>query len=131
MYKSTTVRAALIQNIVDSSNISILVSIVIALVLSYIQSEVIPYLTIIIWFSAFIAVAVPRAIMNYNYTRFCVAHDNEINSRLLKLRIGILTTACIWGAASYLLFPANYPDHQLFLIFMIAGLTSGAVVTFY
>ncbi len=130
MFKSTTVRAALIQHIVEASTISIFVSIVVALVLFYVQSEVIPYATAVIWFTAFIAAALFRAIMSFHFRRFCATAEREINSRLLNLRIGILSTATIWGAASYLFFPTGYPDHQLFLIFMMAGLTSGAVVTY-
>ena len=32
--------------------------------------------------------------------------------------------------SSFLLFPVNDADHQMFLIFMLAGLTSGGVATY-
>jgi diguanylate cyclase (GGDEF)-like protein/PAS domain S-box-containing protein len=36
----------------------------------------------------------------------------------------------VWGSAGILIFPANNPEHQLFLIFMLAGLSAGSIITY-
>jgi diguanylate cyclase (GGDEF)-like protein/PAS domain S-box-containing protein len=36
----------------------------------------------------------------------------------------------VWGSASFLLFPSNNPEHQIFLVFILAGLSAGALVSY-
>ena len=41
-----------------------------------------------------------------------------------------MVSGVVWGSASFLMFPANDPEHQMFLIFMLAGLTAGGVASY-
>lgn len=48
----------------------------------------------------------------------------------LKLfRIGVIATGLSWGASALLLFPAENVPHQVFLAFVLAGISAGAVTT--
>lgn len=48
----------------------------------------------------------------------------------LKLfRLGVIATALSWGAGAILLFPAGDVSHQVFLAFVLAGVSAGAVTT--
>ncbi len=49
---------------------------------------------------------------------------------MVNFRIGVVVSGVVWGSASFLLFPANDPEHQMFLIFMLAGLTAGGVASY-
>jgi len=49
---------------------------------------------------------------------------------MMMFRFGVLVSGAVWSSASFLMYPANDPEHQMFLIFMLAGLTAGGVVSY-
>ena len=42
----------------------------------------------------------------------------------------MIVAGAVWGSAGFLLFPADHPQHVMFLIFVLAGMTAGGVVSF-
>ena len=64
----------------------------------------------------------------YQYSQ--VDDDTTIHAWLVRFRLGVLAVGVAWGSAGFLMFPNNYPQHQMFLIFMLAGLSAGGVISF-
>jgi diguanylate cyclase (GGDEF)-like protein/PAS domain S-box-containing protein len=48
----------------------------------------------------------------------------------MKFRLGVMFAGLLWGSAGFVLFPANDPPHLMFLILVLAGITSGALISY-
>jgi len=128
--KKTAIQSAQLQQLLSISNVSLVASILIATILAYMQREVIPFQVLLPWYSFMVLATLLRAVQIITYQRYAVDDDEAIHVRLVRFRLVILVASLVWGSAGFLLFPANDPQHQVFLILMLAGMTVGGVVSF-
>jgi diguanylate cyclase (GGDEF)-like protein/PAS domain S-box-containing protein len=115
--------------LLGASNVSLIASTLLAMVLAFMQHGVIASTDIIFWLALVLFVAIGRALLVRFYKRHPIENNSDHHLRLLKLRIGVVAAGLAWGFAGVLLFPPNDPQHQMFLIFMLAGLTAGGIVS--
>ncbi len=101
-----------------------------AAILAYMQREVISSTVVVAWFSLITLIMFSRAILTFAYQRSSTTSLTRTHLWRLGFRLGILISGLTWGAAGFLLFPANAPQNQLFLLFILAGLTAGAVTSY-
>lgn len=114
----------------SASYASLIIGVLLAVILAYLQRAVIAENLISDWLTLTFIVALGRGIL-IAYYKFAPAHGVEIvRSRLLKFRIGVLCAGALWGASSFLMMPAHHPQHQIFFVFIVAGLTAGAIISF-
>ena len=130
MSKKAAIQSAQLQQLLSISNVSLVASILIATILAYMQREVIPSKVLLPWYSFMVLATFLRASQIITYQRHSVDDDEAIRVRLVRFRLIILVASLVWGSAGFLLFPANDPQHQVFLILMLAGMTVGGVVSF-
>lgn len=109
---------------------SLLVSTLLAAILAYMQREAIASSVIIAWLSLLVLVSFSRAILVNAYQRSPMKDDTVTHVWLTRFRVGVLAGGLVWGSAGFLMFPAYDPEHQMFLIFMLAGLTVGGVISY-
>jgi len=110
--------------------VPLITSVILAAILAFVQREVISQTILVAWLSLITLIMVSRTILIFTYHRSSMDTKAETRHWLLMFRLGILITGVTWGAAGILLFPANYPQNQMFLIFMLAGLTAGGVTSY-
>jgi diguanylate cyclase (GGDEF)-like protein/PAS domain S-box-containing protein len=110
--------------------VSLITSTLLAAILAYMHREVIASSVVITWFSLVVLIAFSRAALVSRYRRLDLNKDIPIHIWLIRFRIGVIAVGLVWGAAGILMFPPNGPEHQMFLIFMLAGLSAGGVVAF-
>jgi diguanylate cyclase (GGDEF)-like protein/hemerythrin-like metal-binding protein/PAS domain S-box-containing protein len=120
----------LIHQLFASSNLAQITSLVLAAILVYTQHDDIDFSVSSIWFAVIVLVALLRVALVVFYKRARTAGEYSPHIWLAKFRLGVLASGLVWGAAGVLLFPAHLPDHQMFVIFMLAGLTAGAVISY-
>ncbi len=113
-----------------ASNMSLFTSAVLAAILVAMQRDVIEHGVVFAWFSLIILVMFARAALVMAYQRAPLNDDRASHVWLVRFRLGVLAAGVVWGSAGFLLFPADHPQHQMFLIFMLAGLTAGGVVSY-
>lgn len=130
MDKKIAIQAALIRQMLASSNTTIITSVLLAAVLAYMQHGVIASAAVLAWFSLIVLVSLARTILVFVYKRSPLTESSSADARLLRFRLGVLAIGLVWGAAGIVMFPPGDPDHQMFLIFMLAGLTSGGVISY-
>ena len=82
------------------------------------------------WFSLVVLVAISRAALIHAYQASITEDETSTHLWLGRYRLGVLAVGVVWGSAGFLMFPANDAQHQMFLIFMLAGLSAGGVVAF-
>lgn len=79
------------------------------------------------WLATIAATLVANAALAAVWHRGRANAANFAQRRLLPFRIAAVTTGLAWGAAALLLFPAGDALHQVFLAFIVAGVSVGGV----
>jgi diguanylate cyclase (GGDEF)-like protein/PAS domain S-box-containing protein len=119
-----------LRQMLATGNVSLSVSIFLAAILAYVQRDLIAITVLVPWFFLLLLVSLLRASVVIYFQRNPLADFAAMRMRLLQMRGLVLLCGLLWGAAGVLLFPAEDHQHQLFLIFMLAGLSLGGVISF-
>ncbi|MDD2661991.1 MAG: PAS domain S-box protein, partial [Methylococcales bacterium] len=126
---NTAIQSAQLRQLFSSSILSLITSTILALILAYMQREAIASSVILGWLSLVLLAGFSRAALVKAY--LCSKADDEATHVwLLRFRLGVLAVGVLWGSTGFLMFPAHDTQHQMFLIFMLAGLTAGGVMAF-
>lgn len=128
--KETAVKSAQIQQLFSACKVSLVSSTLLAIILAYMQREVIASPVVIIWLTLVILVAISRLLLVINFQSASMNSEEASNIWLFRFRVGVLAVGLVWGSSGYLMFTHQNPEHQMFLIFMLAGLSAGGVVSF-
>jgi len=128
--KKTALQSAQMRQLLSISNVSLLISVLIATILAYVQREVISSQILLTWYSFMVLASLLRAGQIISYQRHPSGDAAVIHTRLMSFRLVILVSSLVWGAAGWLLFPESDLQHQVFLILILAGITVGGVVSF-
>jgi len=83
-----------------------------------------------IWLLLVAGATILRIVLAESFKRTPVTDHGAIRERLMKFRLGVLVSSLIWGSAGFFLFPENSPQHQIFLIFVLGGLSAGGVIAY-
>ena len=128
--KKTAIQFEQLNQLYAVNFLPLVTSVILAAILAFVQRNVINPTVIVAWLSLITLIMVSRTLLILAYQRASTDIKAETHHWLLRFRLAILITGVTWGAAGVLLFPANYPQNQMFLIFMLAGLTAGGVTSY-
>jgi len=103
-------------------------SLIIAVVLVFLEWEVADHTLLIGWLLSMSIVIVIRLGLAYFYRDIRSESEQPLHWKESFL-IGSITAGVIWGGSSILLFPETSIPHQAFLAFIIAGVCAGAVTS--
>jgi PAS domain S-box-containing protein len=78
------------------------------------------------WFALIVVVNLPRYWLVSRYRRVSDIRPN-VAPWARGIIISNLASGLVWGAGAYVLFPETSLPHQVFLAFILAGMTAGAV----
>jgi signal transduction histidine kinase/CheY-like chemotaxis protein len=128
--KKTAIKFEQLRQLYSGNSVPLVSSAVLAGILAFMQRNVISSAVIINWFSLIALIMFSRGIISFTYQRASTDIKADTHRWLFRFRLGILASGVAWGSSGFLLFPANDPQNQLFLLFILAGLTSGAVTSY-
>jgi two-component system sensor kinase FixL len=99
-----------------------------ALILAVVQVKVIAPVIVYGWLAAMATVLLVRSALLVAWRR---RTHTTINAPcwMFRFRISVIATGLVWGAGAALLFPHGDEIHQIFLAFVIAGLSAGAITS--
>lgn len=100
-----------------------------AAILTLTQWEVISHLVLFSWLASMLLITAWRYVVVQAYRRSATrwTHPQRWDQ---WFTIGAALSGVAWGSAGVFLFPIDSVTHQVFVIFVLAGMTAGAVVTF-
>jgi diguanylate cyclase (GGDEF)-like protein/PAS domain S-box-containing protein len=104
-------------------------SLVLAIILVYVQRTVITPAILYGWLASMIALTSWRAFLISLWNKKKETGMAFVSSWRSKFRAGAIAGGLMWGASSILLFPAGDMPHQVFLSFVLAGVCAGAVTS--
>lgn len=130
MIRQVAIQAAQLERLLATNARTLTTSTLIAVVLAYVQLEVIASHVVVGWLSVLILFNILRMLIGVHQQRSPVMDESLVRRRLVLFRAGVALSGLLWGATSYLLFPAEYPQHQMFVIFVLTGMTAGGIVSY-
>ncbi len=95
-------------------------------VLVYVQSEHISGVVLLAWYGLLVVVTACRAVVARRHAAASPDPARAAYWNLLYLA-GAGAAGCVWGAAAVVLFPPDSLAHQVFVAFVLAGMTAGGV----
>ncbi|MGZ5052384.1 MAG: PAS domain-containing protein [Methylobacter sp.] len=128
--KKTAIQAVQLQQLFSTSKASVAASPLLALILAYLQREVIAPTTVLTWLLLIGMATLLRACLIKAYQGSRLDNGVDTHVWLILFRLSLLIAAAVWGLAGFMMFPPDDPPHQLFLIFILTGLSAGGVVAF-
>jgi diguanylate cyclase (GGDEF)-like protein len=108
--------------------LSLLAVVINSIVIAVVLWPVLPLYSLSVWLFLTLSISLLRW---FDYKQFDESSDRERHDPRWSRSMfyGVLASAVTWSGASLLLFPADSVPHQMFLAFVIAGMSAGAVTT--
>jgi diguanylate cyclase (GGDEF)-like protein/PAS domain S-box-containing protein len=128
--RTTEIQSAQLRQLLSISKVSLLTSVSLALILAYMQHAVVAAAALVAWCVFMVLASILRAATILAYRNFAADDASTVRTALLRFRLGVLVAGAVWGAAGFLLFPAAHPQHQIFLILVLMGMSTGGVISF-
>jgi len=127
--QSTLLRAEALRLLHSGLPASLLANTLLSSLLVYVQWPAISHTLAIGWLALFGIVLTLRTLMYLGYKRAELAPTRSKADFLWRFRLGAIATGVVWGLHGLLLFPADDIPHQVFLAFVLAGVSSGAITS--
>jgi signal transduction histidine kinase/ActR/RegA family two-component response regulator len=118
------VRAAQIGLLYGNAITGILVTIVVAPLLAYVQSDVIPHVVVSAWLLYMLLISAARFVLVRLYWRASPS-ATESSRWAVAFAVGAGLAAVGWGAAGIVLYPAAQSMKQIFPVFVLGGMMLG------
>jgi diguanylate cyclase (GGDEF)-like protein len=128
--KSAALKYARLEQLTASIGLTMASGMILAIILVYVLLDSISQTKLSTWLFIFISLSIVRLIVMLKHKRNPPVTDELVNKQLTQFRIGLIASGVLWGIASVVLFPANALSHQMFFMFILAGLTAGCVVSY-
>ncbi|MGZ8270203.1 MAG: diguanylate cyclase domain-containing protein [Methylophilus sp.] len=127
------------QQVVESSQLSrlnslsvrtVFANVLLALLLAFIQRSAFNPQAIMIWLMLMMLFSLTRIVISQYFIKHPAINSTQTHKRLIIHRVGVVITSAVWGANAFLVLGANQLEQQLFLIYMLSGLSAGAAVSY-
>jgi diguanylate cyclase len=128
--KTAAIKHALLQELSAGSGLAMFNSSALAIMLAYVLRDLISNTIIITWLFVFISLNIVRFFAVYKHKQHPELTETMVDKQLAQFRMGLIASGVLWGIASVLMYPPHALSHQMFFIFMLAGLSAGCVVSY-
>ena len=108
---------------------ALVISTLLALILAGVQRSAIPAYLLFGWLTLMAAILLVRIAVLVAWHRAGPNPATGITRWLGRYRAGVVANGIAWGIGAWLLFPAGDMLHQVFLAFVLAGLSAGAITS--
>ena len=103
---------------------------ILAFLLFYVQVDVLPLWVGITWLASILTINTVRFFIGRQYINNPAKDPQLVHKRLNLFRVGLIVSALIWGINSFLVNSEHLYEQQVFVAYMLAGLTAGAALVY-
>ncbi len=126
--RRSLIRAEQVRLLYANLSGGLLASLFNALLLIFVQRNVIAHSVLWMWFAAVAGITLFRYVLQRRYFAEANAAANSLRWETW-FSLSTAVSGLAWGAAGVFLFPRELA-HQVFVVFVLAGMTAGAVVSY-
>jgi signal transduction histidine kinase/CheY-like chemotaxis protein len=123
--KEREILVAQVRLLYANANLGASVTLLAATLLAVLQWGTVPKYVILGWWLYMILVSVGRCAIAWRYRQFSPGWK-EIDRWRVAFSISVGLAGAGWGSAGILLYSANHPANQIFLVFVLGGMMLGA-----
>ncbi len=98
-------------------------------VVAWALTPVFSFSSLAIWVVIYSLVQIPRYFLIFNFEQM-VLDRSDPSGWALKFTIVTIISGAVWGAAGFVFFAENSPDHQMILAVSLAGISAAASVVY-
>lgn len=109
---------------------TLITNIFLACLAAYMQKDILSPTVSITWLSIFVCIGLVRMAIGHHHLKHFSEDAERVAKRLNIFRIGLIVTSILWGIDGLLVASQANFEQQLFLIYIIVGLSSGAAVVY-
>jgi diguanylate cyclase (GGDEF)-like protein len=124
------VEATQLHRLSSLSVSTVVTNILLAILLAYIQRSVISPQVVKGWLLLMMLLSLIRIFISQYFIKYPAINSTQTHKRLNIHRLGVITTSAMWGANAFLVLRTHQLEQQLFLIYMLSGLSAGAAVSY-
>jgi diguanylate cyclase (GGDEF)-like protein/PAS domain S-box-containing protein len=126
IFNSDQVYAEQVKLLYESAPLAYSVTLINGAILAYVLREHIALGALLGWYGSLSLVTVLRGLMVWRYARIRPGPDESRFWNIAYL-IGAGLAGSIWGAAAAVLFPIESIAHQVFVAFVVGGMSAGGI----
>ncbi|MBD5801543.1 putative diguanylate cyclase YegE [Azoarcus sp. Aa7] len=95
-------------------------------ILAFVQGSHVTFSTLLAWYGALVSVTALRTWLVRRYVRARPAPDaaRRWNSAYVA---GTALAGCVWGATAFVMIPSTSAAHEVFVAFVLAGMSAGSI----
>ncbi len=124
-----TLLNAQVNQLYAASPTAVAVNLVNATLLSIVQWPVIDHTVLLLWLAAGFVIGVFRLRVTRRHSGHIASTGPELVQQERQILIAIFAFGLFWGSATLLLFPPDNLSHQVFLAFVLAGMSAGSIAS--
>lgn len=130
MKKRTAIESAQLHHLLSVNMRTVLASCILAIMMVFIENNVLPQVLLYGWLVLVLLLSVARvAVAHYQLTH--PAHQaRHVRKRLNWFRLGLSFSGMLWGAIGIMVIHYGQLEQQMFVSYMVTGLSAGAVVSY-
>src|SRR5262249_20447533 len=114
-----------IRLLYSNANVSSVVTVCVAAILSYLQWAVISHRIVLGWLTYMLVISLARLVLATRYWRGGVLAHAKTSAWGTAFTVGAGLSAVGWGSAGILLYPKAHVMNQVFLAFVVGGMILG------
>lgn len=127
---SVAIQSAQLTHLLAASGRTVIASCLLAIVLVVMQGHEVPRQILLGWLWVMLAVSAARVIVADFHAKNHSDDPLVIKRRLIFFRSGLTLSSMIWGAVGLMMIRYGQLEQQLFVSYLIAGLSAGAIVSY-
>jgi diguanylate cyclase (GGDEF)-like protein len=124
------IRLAQFVRLRDTSFRTVFVSSILLVLISIVQTPVANDKFLLPWVIIGLSINSLRIVVCRYYQTHIDESPDIIEFRLALIRVGVILSSTIWGISPYFVLGRGYLEQELFVTYVLTGLSSGAVVSY-
>ena len=127
-HRASEIDAELVKFLYEKAPFAFLANVINAPILVTIEWQVVSHPALVIWLAFTLVLTAARYLLVRRFRQLSPGPSARGRWEIL-FSVGALLSGLGWGATAVFFFPEGAAEHQLFITFVLAGMTAGAVTT--
>ncbi|MEQ1532205.1 MAG: EAL domain-containing protein [Sideroxydans sp.] len=126
--EQNAVLALQLKHLFESSKTTVTISVILAGIVAIVQNTGAHPALVWLWAVGILLISITRLWFIAQFQKIPTQHTRLNRKRLFTFRLLVLSAGLLWGSTGVWLYTSHNPQQLLFLIFVLAGLSSGAIL---
>ena len=128
--KKYAIHAAQLNQLLGSNARTLVASTSMVIILAYTQRAIVANEALFVWVLASVVLNFVRFFFALHCLKHPVSDAGILKNRLNQFRVGVILSSILWGSISFFMFSPEQLELQMFVIYILTGLSAGAVISY-